>query len=295
MPSANVNGINLYYEVVGNGPPIAFIHGGYGGAASSVLPRDDSWVDALKDAYTVVTYDRRSAGRSTYPDSEHTMDLLTSDLRALLDHLGISKSFVIGSSAGGPISLTYALTYPDALIGLILPNTSARMWQHDGRVKLVEQLKHRFELLVANGPNKAFDMIEQEQGSVASLQLAPQGAGPRPPGRAPLLEERQRQVKGLTDALSREDRGKFAMGELRNQAAYADSDLRSRLSEINVPTIVLHGDLDTQVPFELGKELAQMISGAEFITVPGSGHGVMQWEMAMTAIRAFCDNVSASQ
>ena len=104
MPVAKLNGIELYYEVVGSGPVVAFVHGSYGGAASSVLPRDDSWVDALKDAYTVVTYDRRSAGRSAYPGGVHTLDLFTADLRALLAHLEVSDAIIIGSSAGGPIA-----------------------------------------------------------------------------------------------------------------------------------------------------------------------------------------------
>ncbi|MQG50357.1 MAG: alpha/beta hydrolase, partial [SAR202 cluster bacterium] len=43
MSVATLNGINIFYEIVGNGPPVVFIHGGYGGADSTVMPRDDSW------------------------------------------------------------------------------------------------------------------------------------------------------------------------------------------------------------------------------------------------------------
>lgn len=159
----------------------------------------------------------------------------------------------------------------------------------------MEQLKHRFALLVAYGSDRAFDIIEQEQGSVTPLQLAPQGPGPRPPDRARVMEERERTTRELADGLSRKDRVKYAMGELRNQAAYLDSDLRPRLSEIRVPTLVLHGDADSQVPYELGKELAQGIPNAEFTTIPGAGHGVMQWEIAIKAIRGFCDKITSSR
>ncbi len=294
MPVAKLNEIELYYEVVGTGPVVAFVHGSYGGAASSVLPRDDSWVDALKDAYTVVTYDRRSAGRSAYPDSAHTLDLLAADLRALLSHLNISNAIIIGSSAGGPIALTYFLTYPESVTALILPNTSARLWRHEGRVQAVERIRRRVDFLEGHSPEETFDMIQKEQGESGQFVLSAAGRGPRPPDLVQMMDERDRTIQELTDALGRADQVTYAIGELRNQGAYLDSDLRPRLVDINMPTIVLHGDSDTQVPYELGQELAAGIPGAEFVTIGGAGHGVMQWREAMTAIRVFCDRVVAS-
>ncbi len=294
MPTTKLTGVELYYEVAGRGPAIAFIHGGYGGASSSVLPRDDSWVNALEDAYTVVTYDRRSAGRSAYPDTEHTLDLFASDLRELLTFLDISNAFIVGSSAGGPIALTYALAYPENVTGLILPNTSARLWCHEGRVTAAERIRGRFAFLADHTPEETYDMIQREQESSSAFNLSPQGRGPRPPDKAQMLEERDNKTQELTEALAQADRITYAIGELRNQAAYIDSDLRSRLGEINMPTLVVHGDADTQVPYELGKELSKEIPNAEFVTIAGAGHGVMQWEAAVTAIRDFCDRTGAA-
>ena len=294
MSTVTVNGVELYYEVVGRGPVIAFVHGGYGGAASSVLPRDDSWVSAFEDAYTVVTYDRRSAGRSEYPDAEHTLDIFASDLHGLLDHLEISPAFVMGSSAGGPIALTYTLTYPNAATGLILPNTSARLWRHDGRIAAAERIRSRSAFLAAHGAEETHDSIQREQEGSSAFELSPLGRGPRPPERAQMLDERDRLTQELTEALGRADRITYAIGELRNQAAYIDSDLRPMLSEINMPTLVLHGDADTQVPYELGRELSSDIPNAEFVTIAGAGHGVLQWEAATTAIRKFCARIIAA-
>lgn len=294
MSVAKLNEINLYYEVVGTGPVVAFVHGGYGGAASSVLPRDDSWVDALKDAYTVITYDRRSAGQSAYPDGAHTLDIFAADLRALLAHLDISDAIILGSSAGGPIALTYVLTYPESVTALVLPNTSARLWRHEGRVDVVERIRRRVDFLAGHSPEETFDMIQKEQGESGQLVLSAAGRGPRPPDLVQMLDERDRKTQELTDALGRADLVAYTIGELRNQGAYIDSDLRSRLGGINLPTLVLHGDADTQVPYELGRELAAGISGAEFVTIGGAGHGVMQWQEATIAIRAFCDRVVAS-
>ena len=80
MSVATLNGIDIFYEIAGEGPPIIFIHGGYGGADSTVMPRDDSWVPSLSESNTIITYDRRSAGRSSYPNEIHSLDMLTTCL-----------------------------------------------------------------------------------------------------------------------------------------------------------------------------------------------------------------------
>jgi pimeloyl-ACP methyl ester carboxylesterase len=92
--------------------------------------------------------------------------------------------------------------------------------------------------------------------------------------------------------LSREEKIKYYIGELRNQAAYIDSDLRGDLHDISTPTLILHGDADTQVPYDLGKELTLYIDGSEFVTIPDAGHGIMQWDQAISAIRKFCDGIA---
>ncbi len=291
MPTVTVNGCELYYEASGGGPAIAFIHGGYGGAASSVLPREESWVGAFTDAYTVVNYDRRSAGRSGYPAGEHTLDLLAADLRLLLQHLGIQRAIIIGSSAGGPIALTYVLTYAQSVIGLVLPNTSARLWRHETRERFADSVRHRAQFLKEHGAEATYSLIQAENARPNAPVLAPNGSGPRPSERREALEAREREVQRLVAALPRADRIRYAIGELRNQAAYVDSDLQPKLKEIRVPTLVVHGNQDLQVPLELGVELAEGIPGAKVVTVPGAGHGVMQWKPAVEAIRAFCDQV----
>ena len=64
MPTSQINGVDLFYEIDGQGPVLAFIHGGFGGEGSSVLPRQRDWQQVLSKDYSVITYDRRSAGQS---------------------------------------------------------------------------------------------------------------------------------------------------------------------------------------------------------------------------------------
>ena len=128
MPKAKINGFEMNYEVAGSGAPFLFIHGGFGGAASTVAARPrQACQNDIARSYQLITYDRRSAGQSEYAEGGYTLGSFARDARELLRHLGISKAIVMGDSAGGPIAMTYALNYPDTLIGLVLAETSARL------------------------------------------------------------------------------------------------------------------------------------------------------------------------
>ena len=183
------------------------------------------------------------------------------------------------------------LTYAQSVIGLVLPNTSARLWRHETRERFADSVRHRAQFLKEHGAEATYSLIQAENARPNAPVLAPNGSGPRPSERREALEAREREVQRLVAALPRADRIRYAIGELRNQAAYVDSDLQPKLKEIRVPTLVVHGNQDLQVPLELGVELAEGIPGAKVVTVPGAGHGVMQWKPAVEAIRAFCDQV----
>ena len=296
MPVAKINGFNTHYDTIGNGVPIVFIHGGYGGASSSVYPRDlMDWADPLTDRYSVISYDRRSSGKSEYPQVDYTLDDLSKDLDSLLDHLKIDKAFLLGSSAGGPVALTYALDHQDRLYGLVLANTSSRMWMHEARIQAREKIRNRMKILNELGPVDAYQWIEQEQRGPGKIVMAPGGPGPRPPDRAGAMIERAKVVQALISKLDERTKIKYVVGELRNQYAYIDSDLTDRLDEIEIPTLVIHGDADGQVPYYLGWELSGLIRNSELVTVSGAGHGVMNWAGSVEALKSFCDRLKPLQ
>ena len=123
------------------------------------------------------------------------------------------------------------------------------------------------------------------------MVMAPGGPGPRPPQRARTMIERAKVVQSLISKLDQETMVRYVMGALRNQFALIDSDLTSRLWEIEVPTLVVHGDSDGQVPYHLGEELSKRIRNSEMITIGVAGHGVMNWDENVKAIRLFCNRV----
>ena len=111
--TAPVNGIDMYYAVYGSGEPVLLIHGGLGHA--------DLWanqvIDLMKD-HKVIVADSRGHGRSTRTDEPYGYDLMASDYVALLDHLKIDKTALVGWSDGGIIGLAIAMKQPERLTKL---------------------------------------------------------------------------------------------------------------------------------------------------------------------------------
>jgi pimeloyl-ACP methyl ester carboxylesterase len=111
--TAPVNGIDMHYAVYGSGEPVLLIHGGLGHA--------DLWAnqvaDLMKD-HKVIVADSRGHGRSTRTDAPYGYDLMASDYVALLDHLKIDKTALVGWSDGGIIGLDIAMKHPERLTKL---------------------------------------------------------------------------------------------------------------------------------------------------------------------------------
>lgn len=104
---ADVNGIKLYYEIYGDGPPLVVLHGN-GGSIESAAP---FYPDLMKQ-YKVIAIDSRAQGRSTTTGGPLTYDLMASDVNALLDQLHIDSVFIWGQSDGGILALLLAKDYP---------------------------------------------------------------------------------------------------------------------------------------------------------------------------------------
>jgi pimeloyl-ACP methyl ester carboxylesterase len=117
MPEARVNRIRLYYEELGEGAPIACIHGG----GSTAL----MWAEAIGELARlgrVITYDRRGCTRSERPDGYErtTVAEQADDAAALLEHLSATPAVVIGRSYGGAVAIDLALRYPELVRALVL-------------------------------------------------------------------------------------------------------------------------------------------------------------------------------
>lgn len=123
---ASVNGINMYYEIYGEGMPMVLVHGNGGNVASMA-----NQIEYFKSKYKIIVADSRAQGKSSDTKNLLTYEQITDDWAALLDQLHIDSAYFIGWSDGGIESLLMAIRHPNkvkmmAIMGANLqPDSSA--------------------------------------------------------------------------------------------------------------------------------------------------------------------------
>jgi pimeloyl-ACP methyl ester carboxylesterase len=112
------DGVKLFYETLGSGPPLVLQTGG---AGDGTMWQDAGYVDALSAHRRCLMFDHRGHGRSDQPPlaESHTMARYAADVVELLDHAGIDRAAFWGYSQGGEIGLALAFLYPERLTALI--------------------------------------------------------------------------------------------------------------------------------------------------------------------------------
>lgn len=108
--TVQINGIDVYYEVYGQGDPVILLHGGL---ANGTYWANQIPVFAAK--YQLIVMDSRGHGRSSFDEQPISYALMASDVLGLMDHLGIQKADIVGWSDGGIIGLEIAIHHPDRL------------------------------------------------------------------------------------------------------------------------------------------------------------------------------------
>ena len=119
---ATVNGVDLFYETVGQGRPIIFMHGGLGLDHAYFRP----WLDPLADHYQFIFFDTSGNGRSPRPNGFEGVSHETwvEEADALRAHLGLERIILFGHSYGSFLSMEYAIRHADRLDGLILADAA---------------------------------------------------------------------------------------------------------------------------------------------------------------------------
>ncbi len=118
MPTVPTNRVETYYEVHGEGPSLVLING-IGACTKLWQPQ----AEAFAQHFRVVVYDVRGHGQSSGADERYTIALFASDLKALLEALGITRAHLCGLSMGGLIAQQFAIDYPDRVGRLVLVGT----------------------------------------------------------------------------------------------------------------------------------------------------------------------------
>src|SRR6266849_3836596 len=130
MPKINRDGVEIYYEVHGSGPPLLLTHG-----YSSTPGLWKGQIAALSKHHKLVLWDMRGHGRSDYPDdaSAYSEALTVADMAALLDEVGADSAIVGGLSLGGYMSLAFYRAHPARVRALLIIDTGPGFKKDDAR------------------------------------------------------------------------------------------------------------------------------------------------------------------
>ena len=250
---AEVNGTTLYYEVAGAGHPFILIHG-------HLLDRR-SWDEqfaVFARRYRVIRYDQRGFGDSglitrgePYSDRQ--------DLYALMKFLGVESAYLMGVSGGGALAIDFTLEHPE-MVDALIPVTAgvSGFRPSEEMLKKYPDVTRMFTSL-----NEAFEQHDIARAVEISLELWTDGPGRLPGQAAPDMRERVREM--TTRNWERPD----DEAQAETPPVPLDPPAIGRLSTINVPALVILGELDAPNPLE---QLAAEIPGAQKIVMAGTAH-----------------------
>jgi 3-oxoadipate enol-lactonase len=239
VTSVSAENATIDYEVQGTGPSLVLINGmGFG-----------RWgffkqVPALSRSFATITFDARE-GR----DPEGVIEGLASDVVGFLDHLGVNRAHVLGTSLGGFVAQELALSRPELVARLVLVSTG-----HGGRGS--ERMS-----LGAMGEMFGLGALSPKQAARRGLEAATSKRY-----RAESPQEFERIVeKRLSDSPSVAS----YYGQAISGSRFDDS---AEVGRISSPTLVIHGSEDRYVPPSNARALAEAIPNARLRILEGAGH-----------------------
>jgi pimeloyl-ACP methyl ester carboxylesterase len=115
---ASVNGINLYYEILGTGEPLIMLHGGFG-----TFEMFSALAPALAQNHQVIGVDLYGHGHTALTDRPIRIEPMADDIAGLIDHLGLEKADLLGYSLGGAVALQTAIRHPERVNKLVVIST----------------------------------------------------------------------------------------------------------------------------------------------------------------------------
>ena len=119
MPTRTINGLNLHYEIHGQGDPFLLAHGYC--ASIQMWNHQVAW---LSERYQVIVYDARGHGLSSAPpnSTDYSLEQLVDDMKQLLDELGVDNAYIAGHSMGGATVAGFASRYPQRVRATLICN-----------------------------------------------------------------------------------------------------------------------------------------------------------------------------
>jgi 3-oxoadipate enol-lactonase len=249
MKTIHVNGIDIRYDIAGEGPWLLLAH-----SLATDLSLWDDQMAVLTARFRVLRFDTRGHGGSSAPDQPYDFPLLAADVIGLMDALNVCKAHFVGISMGGMIGQHLALAATECIDRLVLVSTTSGY------------------------PPEARAMWGDRIAAVRAQGMEPLAAPTlerwfTPPWRQAHPEVMAR-IGGLIRATP-------AAGYIGSGQAIATLDTTSRLPELRCPTMVIAGADDAGTPPAMGRKLAEQVPGARFELIESASHlcNIEQTEM----------------
>lgn len=248
--------VDIHYKDYGSGQPVVLIHG-WPLSHRAWEPQVAAIVDA---GFRCITYDRRGFGISSAPWEKYDYDTLASDLNELMEKLDLQDAIIVGFSMGGGEVVRYISKYGTARIGKaalissIIPLVKQKSDNPDGVPEkdlqdIMSALKSDRVGFLKNFV-KNFYNFDDNKDKISEAQTH----------------------YDWTIAAYASPRATIKAAE-----AWAETDFRSELSSVTVPTLIIHGDADNIVPIETsGKQAAAGIPDNQYLVIEGGPHGLTQ-------------------
>lgn len=241
MDEIEVAGLRIAYERAGDGPPLVLLHG---------VPGDSrAWrrqIDTLSGDFTVVAWDAPGCGRSSDPPQPYWLPDYADCLAALIQALALDRPHVLGLSFGGGLALQLAARHPELARTLIVAGGYAG-WA--GSLP-AETVAERLE-----GVERQADWPPDEVAKAWMPGLVADGTPPV-----------------VVDELAAIVREFHPEGFRAMARAFAAADLRDLLPGIDVPTLLLYGELDKRAPLNVAHDLHERIPNSQLVVLPRVGH-----------------------
>ncbi len=270
MPFANNNGIKINYEVEGQGPPLLLQHG-FSGTLDGW--RTNGMIQALSKEYRCIFLSARGRGLSDKPHDPkaYYFKNLVMDLVAVLDDMKIKKSSYLGYSMGGAIGFRIPMYAPERFNCLILGGAS---YADGTKTQAYDDL----------GP--AYDAMEQaaKEGKPnpmeAQVPIYEKNLGPMAPERR-------------AATLAQDGYALTAAWQARKQEVSPKPE--DYVPTIKLPCLIYAGEADPRCPD--AKEMASMIKGSQFFSLPGLNHSQANAhsELTLPHIRKFLAEVNKTK
>jgi 3-oxoadipate enol-lactonase len=238
-----IDGTPIHYLIEGAGPHVTLVHG-----VGADLRSWDDVAARLAPSFTVVRLDLRGHGRSGRIAGHCTLDDLASDVRLVLDRLGIDKTHLAGFSLGGLIAQSLALSDPERIDRLAIISAVAGRTP-DEREKVVGRLALLKEKGIA-----AVTAAAEERWFTAEFRAA----------------HPDRVERRMAELLANDPQSYAAA-----YAVFATSDLGDRLGEISHATLVATGEHDVGSNTRMARMMHERIAGSSLVILPGLRHSVL--------------------